>query len=339
MSYEPEDRGPAAGPGAAGLKTAGHMEYRRSRRRGGERRPPAAGSKPKARAKTVRRIATEPAVRSSPAALDIAEEAHALLAEANANTQAMIDSLGAIIRAETVEEVIRATLDTIRKEFGWAYASYWAVDPAENVLVFSMESGRVDDEFQRLTRTARFREGEGLNGRSWRLRDLFHVADIGELHDCCRAPLARRAGVKGGGRPARDPRRPGRRHARLLLDPVRRDLPDPARGPADHRPHGLEQDLRPGADGRPRPDQADGRQRADQPDVRRSRPEDPVHEPEGRADAQAAGGPPADQGQPDDRPARSTSSTRRPSTSAGCWPTPATCPAPRRSTSAPSCSS
>ncbi len=84
----------------------------------------------------------------------------------------MIDTLDAIIRAETVEDIIRATLDTIRKEFGWAYASYWTVDPVENVLVFSMESGRVDDEFQRLTRTARFREGEGLNGRSWRLRDL-----------------------------------------------------------------------------------------------------------------------------------------------------------------------
>ena len=63
-------------------------------------------------------------------------------------------------------------------------------------LVFSAESGRVDDEFQRLTRTAQFREGEGLNGRSWRLRDLVHFADLGELHDCCRAPLARRAGIK-----------------------------------------------------------------------------------------------------------------------------------------------
>ena len=64
------------------------------------------------------------------------------------------------------------------------------------MLVFSLESGRVDDEFQRLTRTARFHEGEGLNGRSWRLRDLFHVTDLAELHDCCRAPLARRAGIK-----------------------------------------------------------------------------------------------------------------------------------------------
>ena len=31
---------------------------------------------------------------------------------------------------------------------------------------------------------------------AWRLRDLVHFADLGELHDCCRAPLARRAGIK-----------------------------------------------------------------------------------------------------------------------------------------------
>src|SRR5207253_6426875 len=77
-----------------------------------------------------------------------------------------------------------------------AYASYWTVDPVEQALVFSLESGRVDEEFQRLTRTARFREGEGLSGRAWRLRELVHVADLGELHDCSRAPLARRAGIK-----------------------------------------------------------------------------------------------------------------------------------------------
>ncbi len=132
----------------------------------------------------------------TPAALDIAEEASALLAEANSNTQAMIDTIGAVIRAQTNDEVIRAALETIRKAFGWSYASYWTVDPVQNVLVFSAESGRVDEEFHQLTRTARFKQGEGLNGRSWRLKDLFHVSDLGELHDCCRAPLARRAGIK-----------------------------------------------------------------------------------------------------------------------------------------------
>ncbi len=161
-----------------------------------EQGPSPANGKARVRKRTVKSIVNDPVARGTPAGLAIAEEAHALLAEANANTQAMIDTLTAIIRAETTEEIIRATLDTIRKEFGWAYASYWTVDPAENVLVFSLESGRVDDEFQRLTRTARFREGEGLNGRAWRTRDLVHIDDLGELHDCCRAPLARRAGVK-----------------------------------------------------------------------------------------------------------------------------------------------
>ena len=141
-------------------------------------------------------VVNNPGIMNTPAGLDIAEEAQILLKEANANTQAMVDTITAIIRADTIDDIVRATMDTIRKEFGWVYASYWTVDPVENALVFSMESGRVDDEFQRLTRTARFREGEGLNGRSWRTRDLVHITDLGELQDCCRAPLARRAGIK-----------------------------------------------------------------------------------------------------------------------------------------------
>ncbi len=137
-----------------------------------------------------------PGAMSTPAGFAIAEEAQTLLTEANSNTQAMVDTINAIVRADTIDDVVRAALDNIRKEFGWAYASYWTVDPVENALVFSVESGRVDNEFQRLTRTAQFHEGEGLNGRAWRLRDVVHFADLGELNDCCRAPLARRAGIK-----------------------------------------------------------------------------------------------------------------------------------------------
>jgi methyl-accepting chemotaxis protein len=138
----------------------------------------------------------DPRAKRTPVGFAIAEEAQALLAEANGNTQAMIDTVNAIIRGETVDDLVRATLDSIRKAFGWTYASYWTVDPSKEFLTFSLESGRVDDEFQRLTRTACFRLGEGLNGRAWRQRELIHIPDLSELHDCCRAPLARRAGVK-----------------------------------------------------------------------------------------------------------------------------------------------
>jgi methyl-accepting chemotaxis protein len=157
---------------------------------------PRAGNKVKMQRKTTMTIANNPGAMGTPAGLAIAEEAQALVTEANANTQAMVDTISAIIKAETVEDVVRVTLNTIRKEFGWTYASYWIVDPVENALVFSLESGRVDDEFQRLTRTTQFHEGEGLNGRAWRLRDIVHVANLAELHDCCRAPLAKRAGIK-----------------------------------------------------------------------------------------------------------------------------------------------
>ena len=161
-----------------------------------ERDLAAAGRKSKVKRKATMSSVNKPDAMSTPAGFAIAEEAQSLLTEANSNTQAMVDTINAIVRAETVEDVVRAALDNIRKEFGWVYASYWTVDPVENVLVFSLESGRVDNEFQRLTRTAQFREGEGLNGRCWRLRDLVYFADLGELQDCCRAPLARRAGIK-----------------------------------------------------------------------------------------------------------------------------------------------
>ena len=130
--------------------------------------------------------------------LDGAGDSDSLLSDATANTRAMIETTNAIVRGGTVDDVLRGTLDAIRKAFGWAYASYWTIDPAERALVFSLDSGRVDDEFQRHTRTARFREGEGLNGRAWRQRDLFFVEDLSQLRDCSRAPLASRAGVRSG---------------------------------------------------------------------------------------------------------------------------------------------
>jgi methyl-accepting chemotaxis protein len=198
MPYEPND--PSFDPGATPPESnfaALPTDARETLPPGADGVSSSAGStKAKAKRKSAMSVINNPKTARTPAGFAIAEEAQSLLAEANANTQALIDAIGAIIRAETADDVIRAAMNTIRKEFGWSYASYWAVDRADNVLSFSQESGSVDDEFQRLTRTARFREGEGLNGRSWRLRDLFHVADLAELHDCCRAPLARRAGIK-----------------------------------------------------------------------------------------------------------------------------------------------
>ncbi|HUY88136.1 MAG TPA: methyl-accepting chemotaxis protein [Pirellulales bacterium] len=120
------------------------------------------------------------------------------LEEANANTQAVLAVIEALGRAAAAEEAVKAALDAMRSSFGWAYGSYWAVDPKDKALAFVRESGTVNPEFQRVTASARFREGEGLPGRAWRQRDLFFTPDLGQMTDCCRAPAAQRAGVKSG---------------------------------------------------------------------------------------------------------------------------------------------
>src|SRR5262245_53390809 len=67
-----------------------------------------------------------------------------------------------------------------------------------HLLKFCVESGTVNQEFRRVTLDAVFREGKWLSGRAWRQRDLVFVPALGELTDCCRAPVAQRAGVRSG---------------------------------------------------------------------------------------------------------------------------------------------
>ena len=107
----------------------------------------------------------------------------------------VIEQLG---KASTSEDAIRLGLDAVKETFGWAYGSYWAIDPVSKTLRFKVESGSVSEDFRRVTQSAEFREGEGLNGRAWRERSLVFVKDLKELRDCVRAPAAARAGVASG---------------------------------------------------------------------------------------------------------------------------------------------
>ncbi|GAB3351065.1 methyl-accepting chemotaxis protein [Modestobacter lapidis] len=100
--------------------------------------------------------------------------------------------------ARDQQAALRIALDTVRESFGWAYGSYWALDPVANVLRFQQESGSAGEEFRKVTLNASFSEGVGLSGRTWRSRDLYFVRDIGEMTDCVRAPAAQRAGVRSG---------------------------------------------------------------------------------------------------------------------------------------------
>jgi GAF domain-containing protein len=96
------------------------------------------------------------------------------------------------------ETAMTTALATIREGFGWAYGSYWAIDPEAQVLRFVTESGSAGKEFRDVTLAASFKEGVGLSGRTWRSRDLVFVEDLAQVTDCVRAPAAQRAGVKSG---------------------------------------------------------------------------------------------------------------------------------------------
>jgi methyl-accepting chemotaxis protein len=113
----------------------------------------------------------------------------------NGDGQAVLDAVQAIIRASDPAGIYRALLDSVREGYGWAYGSYWTVDPQDDRLVLKAESGRIDDDFQSVSRNARVPGGEGLAGRVRQRRDLLYVPDLAELHDCQRCRAARAAGA------------------------------------------------------------------------------------------------------------------------------------------------
>jgi GAF domain-containing protein len=118
--------------------------------------------------------------------------------EARSNVTAVTDVVRALSDAHSSDEAVRIALDLVRERFGWAYGSYWRVDPAARALTFVQESGTAGDEFRQVTLAASFREGVGLAGRAWKARDLVFVPDLGEVRDCVRAPAAQRVGVRSG---------------------------------------------------------------------------------------------------------------------------------------------
>jgi methyl-accepting chemotaxis protein len=127
------------------------------------------------------------------------ELARIAIAQAEAqDARAIQQTMTALGGAQTIEDAARVAIETVRTGFGWAYGSYWKVDPSSNTLRFDVESGDAGDEFRRVTRSASFAEGVGLSGRAWRARDLVFVADLSDVTDCVRAPVAQRAGVRSG---------------------------------------------------------------------------------------------------------------------------------------------
>ena len=104
----------------------------------------------------------------------------------------VVESTG---KASLVAEAVQMGLDAVRETFGWAYGSWWRLDEAAQVLRFAIESGSLDEEFQKLSRETPALEGIGMHGRVWKEGDLVYIRDIGDLEGA-RAAAGRRAGIR-----------------------------------------------------------------------------------------------------------------------------------------------
>jgi methyl-accepting chemotaxis protein len=118
--------------------------------------------------------------------------------ESEQNTEALNLIVNNLAEAKTFDEVINLVLEKVRVCFNWEYSSFWRVDKDSQTLKYSLESGSVNEEFVKITRTSSFPKGTGLNGRAWSNDNLQFVQRIGEVKDCCRAPTAEAAGVNSG---------------------------------------------------------------------------------------------------------------------------------------------
>ena len=101
-----------------------------------------------------------------------------LAAESASDAGALNQVLQAVGSANSADEAARLALDTVRDAFGWAYGSYWKVDP--------IGPGRSSSCSSRATparSSARSpwpppsAEGVGLSGRAWKTaRPVLHPA-------------------------------------------------------------------------------------------------------------------------------------------------------------------
>lgn len=115
-----------------------------------------------------------------------------------ADIKAVSEVVQAIANVKSPEETIQTALETVKDNFGWAYASFWKVDTQSNLLRFAQESGTVTEAFKKVTREATFKPGVGFSGKTWQAKKLMFVKDLGEMVDCCRRETAQAAGVKSG---------------------------------------------------------------------------------------------------------------------------------------------
>ena len=116
-------------------------------------------------------------------------------AQASADNAAVIEILGEINEAGSTDAVIAKALEAVRRGFGWAYGSYWAVDePTRSLHVVGQSGAFGSGELDRLDRSSTITESSGLAGRAWSGRELVYSDASHPVGQCPRIAAAQRSG-------------------------------------------------------------------------------------------------------------------------------------------------
>jgi PAS domain S-box-containing protein len=103
-----------------------------------------------------------------------------------------------LVSANGSEEAIRKILEEVATALGWSYAAFWQPDESGQAIRAThtwIRSGADLQDFERKTRGAVFRPGEGVAGRTWEAGAPFWETDMVANAVYPRSSVAKKAGI------------------------------------------------------------------------------------------------------------------------------------------------
>jgi len=109
----------------------------------------------------------------------VAAERERQLAEARANTAAVIRVVTATSHADSAEAIVQAALGAVREGFGCAAALAWMASDTPGRMRLVAFAGELGEAFRRAAASATITEGSGACGQAWHRRDAVVADDLG----------------------------------------------------------------------------------------------------------------------------------------------------------------
>jgi len=118
-----------------------------------------------------------------------------MLAEARANTHAIVQVIDAVGKDTTTSAVFQSSLQSVKAAFGWDYGACWMIDEAIQATSFAAEAGNLGPAYDVVNQTNHYKKGQGITGRTWAAADVVFIPDLSIIKDSELVRTARAAGA------------------------------------------------------------------------------------------------------------------------------------------------